>query len=167
MDRKSLEYYKKLLLKERESIKSVVKSLESDNETTSLSSSNNHTGDGGSFIFDKERDISLKKNEIKIIEEINLSLKDIDDGNYGKCKDCNKEIGRERLEFIPYTKHCIDCEKKIDSLRSSLFGVRPIEESVISPNFNYDYGEFYFEDENYVEDVEKISNEEYKRSLMD
>ena len=50
---------------------------------------------------DRERQLSRK------IEE---ALNNIDEGNYGYCKDCDAEIGIRRLEARPTATQCIDCK---------------------------------------------------------
>lgn len=37
------------------------------------------------------------------------ALKRLDDGTYGICTECGKEIAEKRLEAIPYTPVCILC----------------------------------------------------------
>ncbi len=41
---------------------------------------------------------------------IEQALKRIEKGNYGFCKRCNKEIPEKRLELVPETSYCVDCE---------------------------------------------------------
>ncbi|MFA6939469.1 MAG: TraR/DksA C4-type zinc finger protein [Clostridiaceae bacterium] len=169
MDR-DINYFKDKLLKEKEKLISIIYRLEEgkDNEFSSeLSLYDNHTGDAGSELFDKERNLALKRNEYKIFDEINKSLEKINNGSYGICDSCSGEINDERLDFIPYTKYCVTCQKEIDKKRERTMEDRPQEENVIAPNFNYDYDEFYSDDVSYTEDIEKISNEDYKRGLPD
>lgn len=49
------------------------------------------------------------------LNDINLALKKIDDGTYGKCENCNQNIPYERLEAFPAARICLDCNasKKI------------------------------------------------------
>ena len=43
------------------------------------------------------------------IQQIRLALLRIDNGTYGTCAKCGKEIRRERLEARPIATRCIDC----------------------------------------------------------
>lgn len=42
------------------------------------------------------------------IEEIKAALQAIEDGTYGRCQVCGKEIPYERLEALPTAMTCID-----------------------------------------------------------
>jgi RNA polymerase-binding transcription factor DksA len=53
------------------------------------------------------------------IDELKLQLTDINDalmrignGKYGFCKNCGKMIDTDRLNIIPETTLCLECEKK-------------------------------------------------------
>ena len=43
------------------------------------------------------------------IQQIRLALVRIENGTYGSCANCGKEIRRERLEARPIATRCIDC----------------------------------------------------------
>ena len=43
------------------------------------------------------------------LDDVDAALAKMDDGSYGRCKQCGKEIQEPRLEAIPAARHCIDC----------------------------------------------------------
>ena len=43
------------------------------------------------------------------IQQIRLALLRIENGTYGTCAKCGKEIRRERLEARPIATRCIEC----------------------------------------------------------
>jgi RNA polymerase-binding transcription factor DksA len=43
------------------------------------------------------------------LEEVERALAKLDEGNYGICEGCGKQISEARLEAMPATRHCIDC----------------------------------------------------------
>ncbi|MFI1002843.1 TraR/DksA family transcriptional regulator [Streptomyces galbus] len=45
----------------------------------------------------------------QVLEEIDEAFARIDDGTYGTCTGCAKPIPAERLEILPYTRHCVAC----------------------------------------------------------
>lgn len=105
-----------------------------------LSLYDNHPGDIGDTTFERGKDLGLKlfaEDRLAMIEE---ALRSIDEGTYGICESCGKEIGLERLEAVPYTTLCRDCKNNLEGLERH---PRPIEEDVISPpfgGFNHDRG---------------------------
>ncbi len=46
--------------------------------------------------------------EIKL-KNINDALKKIEEGAYGKCEKCEKDISHKKLSLTPETKLCHDC----------------------------------------------------------
>ena len=51
-----------------------------------------------------------------LINKIRKSLEDIDNGEYGICEDCGKEISIKRLKARPIAKRCIECKTKQEAL---------------------------------------------------
>ena len=43
---------------------------------------------------------------------VEAALDRIDDGSYGLCESCARPIAEERLEALPYTPFCIECERR-------------------------------------------------------
>lgn len=54
--------------------------------------------------------LRIRDRERKLISKIDEALGRIDDGSYGKCEECDQEIGLERLRARPVTTLCIDCK---------------------------------------------------------
>ncbi|WP_032121703.1 TraR/DksA C4-type zinc finger protein [Clostridium amazonitimonense] len=142
MDKKLLEYYRKKLLRERESILDVIhgdKEMELTNSREEFSSElsfyDNHPADQGSEMNDIMRGKALKENEISLINKIDKALTSIDNKEYGICKHCGKNINKERLEVVPYAIYCVDCQNEI-SVKEGLKG-----DISINSNRDYDYRE--------------------------
>ena len=64
-----------------------------------------------------DRDMSLRMHdhERKLVEEIRLALKRVDEGDYGECEACGDEIGEKRLMARPMATHCIDCMTELEA----------------------------------------------------
>jgi RNA polymerase-binding protein DksA len=109
------DHFRSLLLEERERVEHAIQHLSEDHdgsledETDELATaSDNHMGDLASATLDREIDYSLGENSEQVLQEIDAALKRIDDGTYGTCTKCGKEIGEERLEARPWASLCID-----------------------------------------------------------
>jgi RNA polymerase-binding protein DksA len=62
-----------------------------------------------------EKELALERAQESILNAVNEALDRIDAGTYGKCVECGKSIERPRLEAIPYTAYCVDCERALES----------------------------------------------------
>jgi len=46
---------------------------------------------------------------------VRAALDRLAEGTYGECLNCGKTIGVKRLEALPWTPYCIDCQEKIEN----------------------------------------------------
>lgn len=70
--------------------------------------SGDHIADSASETYMRELDGGLEENADHILLEIEAALGRIDDGTYGLCAACGREISPERLEAVPYATLCIE-----------------------------------------------------------
>ncbi|NIH40962.1 MAG: RNA polymerase-binding protein DksA [Buchnera aphidicola (Periphyllus aceris)] len=63
-------------------------------------------------VQEEEFSLELRKRdrENKLIKKINITLKKIQNKNFGYCSTCGVEIGIKRLEARPTAHLCIDCQ---------------------------------------------------------
>lgn len=94
------------LVRERE-VEGIGTQSESD-QTSELSSIDQHQGDIGTETFEREKDYSLLEQLEAEIGDLDAALRKVEEGNYGTCEVCGKEIVPERLEARPGTRTCID-----------------------------------------------------------
>ncbi|WP_342432810.1 TraR/DksA C4-type zinc finger protein [Neobacillus sp. FSL H8-0543] len=95
-----------------------------------LSSYDNHPADEGTELYEREKDIALNEHSENQLENINKALYAMENGTYGKCEVCGKDISYERLEAIPNTTFC-----KEHSPDQFVSHDRPIEEKILKPDF--------------------------------
>ncbi|OEF99108.1 hypothetical protein BHF71_02695 [Vulcanibacillus modesticaldus] len=137
MDQEQLEYYRDKLLEEKNSLLHQLKLNESFGLDESMNASigelsgyDNHPGDLATEMYEREKDIALEENEVHLLDLVNEALERIEDGTYGYCLKCKKEIPIERLNAVPYAKYCIEHQPN-DSISIQ----RPIEEQFLMPPF--------------------------------
>jgi RNA polymerase-binding transcription factor DksA len=111
-----VEHARQLIVSEKERLEGLVREREAEgigaeSETDSiseLSSVDQHQGDIGTETFEREKDFSLLEQLEAEIGDLDAALRKIDDGTYGICEVCGKEIEPERLEAVPGTRTCIE-----------------------------------------------------------
>jgi DnaK suppressor protein len=66
-----------------------------------------------------ERDLVITRldREAALLAEIRAALERIEDGRYGTCVGCDREISRGRLTALPWASCCITCQEWIDRQR--------------------------------------------------
>jgi DnaK suppressor protein len=60
---------------------------------------------------DREINFILSDRERVKIKQIDDALARMDEGAYGVCESCGLEVAEERLEAMPFTRLCRDCQQ--------------------------------------------------------
>lgn len=59
----------------------------------------------------KELNFSLSDGERNLLMLIDEAFGRLKDGSYAVCTNCGAEIGEKRLQAVPWTPFCIDCQE--------------------------------------------------------
>ena len=52
--------------------------------------------------------------EWNVLTQVREALQRIENGTYGKCVDCGRQIEDHRLRAVPWTPYCIEDQKRHD-----------------------------------------------------
>ncbi|WP_127533532.1 TraR/DksA C4-type zinc finger protein [Paenibacillus kobensis] len=99
-------------------------------QTGELSPIDNHPGDVATDMFERSKDMAIHELQDFKIERIDQALEAIDNGTYGKCRTCGKDIPFERLDALPDSLYCVE-----HAPRQELSNNRPAEEDFLQPAF--------------------------------
>lgn len=102
-------------------------------ELGELSAYDNHPADIASEVWEREKDVGLRDRDKLQLQAIERALSAIDDGSYGACQSCGKEIPSERLEAMPAAVQCVACQEQDEALHPNLDW--PIEEAFLYPSY--------------------------------
>jgi DnaK suppressor protein len=109
--------FREVLTQERQRIQAALDNLHEENpgsitdETGEDAVYDNHLADTATVTYDRELDYTLEENAENMLSDIDSALRRIDDGTYGNCTNCDKEIAPARLEARPWATLCIDCQR--------------------------------------------------------
>lgn len=110
MNKKERERYRNKLLKKKEEI--VNKISETYNESKEVESGiAQDVVDKAESSYTKEFLLSLSNAEREQLLLIDDALKRIDKKEIGICQRCGKDINKKRLDVVPWTSYCIDCQE--------------------------------------------------------
>ena len=117
MNKKNLEYFKKIILKKMEELynelgylKDSSMSSTTKDQSGDLSSYSFHMADQGTDTMEREMAFNFASREGRYLYHLNEALKRIEDGKYGICRTCNGEVSKKRLEAVPHATQCIKCK---------------------------------------------------------
>ena len=112
--------FRDALLQERQRVQAAIDNLHEENpgsiadETGEDSVYDNHLAETATATLDRELDYSLEENSEHVLNEIDGALRRIDEGAYGTCARCGRQIPEERLEARPWASLCIDCAREAE-----------------------------------------------------
>lgn len=115
------ERFRKALLDERKRVEHALASLRDqhpgslDEEVEEIAAtSDNHLAETATATLGREIDYTLGENSEQVLADIDSALRRIDDGTYGTCVNCGREIPLQRLEAYPAASLCIDCRRSAE-----------------------------------------------------
>ena len=115
------ERFREALLDERKRVEHALASLRDqhpgslDEEVEEIAAtSDNHLAETATATLGREIDYTLGENSEQVLADIDSALRRIDDGTYGTCVNCGREIPLQRLDAYPAASLCIDCRRSAE-----------------------------------------------------
>ncbi len=81
-------------------------------QSEELSHFDQHPADTATELSDADREVAIIENATDQRLQVEAALKRIEDGTYGRCVDCGKEIPAARLEVRPEAARCVEDQEK-------------------------------------------------------
>jgi DnaK suppressor protein len=80
-----------------------------------------HPADEGTDTIEQEKEYLLASQEGRLLYAIDDALRTIykEPHRYGSCDACGSGIAIERLEIVPWTRMCVDCQRAEESGRAA------------------------------------------------
>ena len=113
MDKKKLDAFKKRLEDRQRELRLNVSRTAQDGREADLETEQD-VADRAANSYTKEFLFSQSSNERQILQMVDGALVRIRDGSFGECIACGDEINPKRLEAVPWTRHCIECQEKLE-----------------------------------------------------
>lgn len=121
MTNEQREHLEQRLLKERQRAVKAVRQIEDNlspqDEDGDLTTYPFHLADEGTDTMEQEQGFLLRSQEGRLLYDIDEALRTLykTPELYGKCNNCNAEISFERLDIVPWAKHCVECQEMVES----------------------------------------------------
>ena len=78
------------------------------------------SGDVAAYSYSKEVLMGLGENERTKLRLVEEALAKIDEGTYGVCERCEEAIPVKRLELLPFTRYCVQCQSELEKESATL-----------------------------------------------
>ncbi len=111
MDKKRLDSFKKRLEERQQALRKAVSRTEEDGRIADQDPAQD-IADRAASSYTKEFLFSQSNNERQLLQMVETALQRIREGSFGECVSCGNEINARRLEAVPWTRYCIECQEK-------------------------------------------------------
>jgi len=113
MDKKKVEAFKKRLEERQRELRTNVSRNEQDGRAADLDTAQD-VADRASSSYQKEFLFHQSSNDRQLLQMVEGALSRIREGTFGECISCGNEINAKRLEAVPWTRYCIECQEKLE-----------------------------------------------------
>src|SRR5512135_2924758 len=113
MDKKKVEYFKKKLEERQHQLRRNVSRTEQDGRASDLDTAQD-IADRAASSYNKEFLFHQSNSERQLLQMVQGALSRIREGTFGQCISCGNEINPKRLDAVPWTRHCIACQEKLE-----------------------------------------------------
>jgi DnaK suppressor protein len=102
------------LLAEREAalaqIEALTREFDSVVDASKVSNGDDeHDPEGATIAFERQQVAALLEQAQRRLADVDAALARREAGDYGRCENCGRPIGAERLAARPAARTCIDC----------------------------------------------------------
>ena len=74
-----------------------------------VSTDDEHDPEGHTIAWERQQTAALLEAARTHLAEVDLAIRRMVGGDYGRCEVCGARIPDERLEALPTTRTCVDC----------------------------------------------------------
>ncbi len=113
MDKKKIEAFKKRLEERQRELRTNVSRNEQDGRAADLDTAQD-VADRASSSYQKEFLFHQSSNDRQLLQMVEAALSRMREGTFGECISCGNEINTKRLEAVPWTRYCIECQEKLE-----------------------------------------------------
>lgn len=101
-----------------------------------LSLIDNHPADIATEVYERSRDVAIHDRLQHQVQAMDSALQRYEEGKYGICEHCQKEIPMERLEALPYTTVCTECSRQEEKEEQHSLHRDPVEDELLNMPFS-------------------------------
>ena len=113
MDKKKLESFRKRLETRQQDLRRMVNRTQQDGRNADEDTAHD-IADKAASSYNKEFLFHQSNADRQLLQMVENALARLREGSFGECISCGTEINPKRLEAVPWTRHCIECQEKLE-----------------------------------------------------
>lgn len=111
MDKKRLEQFRKNLEERSKALRQSLTRVQEDGRVAAEDNAQD-IADKALNSYTKEFLYTKGNNDRQLLNLVDKALNRLREGTFGECAHCGEEINSKRLEAVPWTLYCIQCQEK-------------------------------------------------------
>ena len=111
MDKKKIDAFRKQLEQRQQELRKIVARTEQDGRDADVGTAQD-IADRAANSYTKEFLFHQSNNERQLLGMVEAALGRMREGVFGECINCGNDINAKRLEAVPWTRYCINCQEK-------------------------------------------------------
>ena len=116
MDKKKLDQFRKRLEERQSMLRRNVSRTEADGRQSDEDAAQD-IADRAASSYNKEFLFHQSNSDRQLLQMVENALARIREGSFGLCISCGQDINAKRLEAVPWTRYCIECQEKVEQGR--------------------------------------------------
>ena len=110
---KPSRFYEEKLIQQKQLLeKSLLSAVQQGRQT--MAEDTQDPADQAVFSYQKELLFSQGTTGHVQLIMVKDAIRRLKEGSFGECLHCGNEIGLKRLEAVPWSRYCIDCQEKVE-----------------------------------------------------
>ncbi len=115
MRAKERKYFKNKLLQKKSELISLVQKTEDYGREANTEAEGMDLADKASSSYTKEFMFSKSDSDRQLLQEVVDALNRIEEGGYGECINCGNAVEGKRLDAVPWSPLCLDCQEQAEA----------------------------------------------------
>ncbi len=108
-----LDHFRELLEQRRHRLSSDLTLMQDEAlKVTGQDNSADSVADAGTDNYEQDFTLGLIESEEALAREVDEALIRLEQAAFGVCESCETPIPLARLEILPFTRYCVDCQQK-------------------------------------------------------
>ena len=112
MDREQLHQMNTVLSHKHQELKEAIGQMQSDLATIPHNLAD--PADQATFSTDRQFALLRQQRLLQQLQDVEQTLTQLANGEYGLCEECGEEIGEARLTARPSARLCIECQEQLE-----------------------------------------------------
>ena len=79
-------------------------------------------GDQATTAYTREFLFVLGNGDRRLLKEVEIALRKLDEGAFGECERCGATIAEKRLDAVPFARYCITCQRLVEQEEQTTAG---------------------------------------------